>query len=161
MDAINTLSGGGLATSPQANAYSQLNTEQFIKIIFTELSHQDPLQPNDSKALLEQLSSIRNIQSDMDMSTRLNSLVAQNELSSAANLIGKQVSGISEENRRVQGVVQSVIRTQGGAVLKLPGGQYVRMSNMDEVLPAPPPTPPATPATPHLTPNTSGTGATT
>lgn len=158
MDAINTLSGG-VAASPQANAYSQLNTEQFIKIIFTELSHQDPLQPNDSKALLEQLSSIRNIQSDIDLSSRLNSLVSQNELSSAAGLIGKQVSGISEENRRIQGVVQSVIRTQDGAVLKLPGGQYMRMSNMDEVLPAPAPTNTTVP-TPHISPATPATGVT-
>ena len=140
MDAINTLTGLG-SSSPQANAFSQLSSEEFIKIIFTELSHQDPLQPNDSKALLEQLSSIRNIQSDIDLGARLNSLVVQNELSSAAGLIGKQVSGISEENKRVQGLVQSVLRTQSGAVLKLTGGHYVRMSNMDEVLPAPTPAP--------------------
>jgi flagellar basal-body rod modification protein FlgD len=152
MDAINALSSMGSSASPQANAYSQLNTEQFIKIIFTELSHQDPLAPNDSKALLEQLSNIRNIQSDMDLSTRLNSLVAQNEMSAAAGLIGKQISGVSEENRRIQGVVQSVIRTQEGAVLKLPNGQYVRMSNMDEVLPAPAAPTAPTPATPHLVP---------
>ena len=34
---------------------SDLATEDFVKIIFTELGNQDPLQPSDSKALLEQL----------------------------------------------------------------------------------------------------------
>ena len=46
------------------NGFSALTSEQFIKVIFTELSKQDPLQPSDSSKLLEQLSSIRSIQAE-------------------------------------------------------------------------------------------------
>src|SRR5262245_48261255 len=128
MSAIDSLTGGATtAPSSTQDAFSSLNSEQFVKIIFTELSKQDPLQPNDSKALLEQLSSLRNIQSGIDLSTKLNALVAQNELSAASGLIGRTVSGVSDQYERVQGVVQKVIRDQGGAVLSLVGGQQIHM----------------------------------
>jgi flagellar basal-body rod modification protein FlgD len=133
MSAINTSNPAGLLTDPKANAFSGLNSEQFIKIMFSELSRQDPMQPNDSKDLLAQLSSLRSIQSDMDLSNRLNSLVQQNEMSAASGLIGRRVSGVSEELERVDGVVASVLRTADGAVLKLRSGARVPMANLDQV----------------------------
>jgi flagellar basal-body rod modification protein FlgD len=133
MDPVSNLGSGALG-APGQNAFSSLDSEQFVKIIFTELSKQDPLQPNDSKALLEQLSTLRNIQSDIDLSNKLGSLVAQNELSAASGMIGRTISGVSIDAQRVQGVVTSVVRTQDGSFLKLAGGQYVSMSNVDQVL---------------------------
>jgi flagellar basal-body rod modification protein FlgD len=133
MSAVSSL-GSNLGVDQSSNAFSSLTSEEFVKIMFTELSRQDPLQPNDSKAMLEQLSSLRNIQSDIDLSNKLNSLVTQNEMASASALIGKRVSGISENNRREEGEVTSVIRTSEGPVLRLGENVYIRMSNMDQVL---------------------------
>lgn len=134
MDAINQALGAETGTTPGVNGFSELTSEDFTKIIFTELANQDPLQPSDSKALLEQLSSIRSIQSDMDLGSKLQSLVAQSEMTGAAGLIGKLVSGITDDNRRVAEVVISVSRTSEGAVLNLHGGLRVPMKNVDEVL---------------------------
>ena len=53
---------GGVGGS---SGFSAMDSEEFVKIIFTELQNQDPFQPNDSSALLEQLNSIRSIESDM------------------------------------------------------------------------------------------------
>src|SRR4051812_20037147 len=89
------------ATTP--NGFSALTSEQFIKVIFTELSKQDPLQPSDSSKLLEQLSSIRSIQADIEMGAKLQSIVTQNQLSTAAGLIGKNISGLSDRSDRVSG----------------------------------------------------------
>lgn len=135
--------GGGATTASASNAFSALSSEEFVKIIFTELAHQDPLAPNDSKALLEQLSSIRNIQSDLELSNKLESLVAQNQMSAAAGLIGRKVSGVSLDYERVEGVVTSVIRTTQGAVLRLASGAFIHMDNLDQVLETPV-TPPTT-----------------
>jgi flagellar basal-body rod modification protein FlgD len=129
MDAISAVGGGTGAP----NAFSELGTEDFVRIIFTELGNQDPLAPSDSKALLEQLSSLRSIQSDMDLSRRLGALVAQNELAAASTLIGRSISGVSLDNARVEGTVASVTRTSAGAVLNLRDGARVLMSNLDQV----------------------------
>lgn len=134
MSAVDALGTSSQSAGVTPNAFSSLSSESFVKIIFTELGHQDPLQPNDSKALLDQLSSLRTIQSSIDMSTRLGSLVAQNELSAASGLIGKKVTGLTDQFERVTGVVQSVSRTSDGAILNLEDGSQVRMSNMDKVL---------------------------
>jgi flagellar basal-body rod modification protein FlgD len=131
---VSALAAQSQQSTSKPSAFSTLGSEDFVKIIFTELGNQDPLQPSDSKDLLAQLSSLRNIQSDMDMSTRLQSLVAQNELAAASGLIGRRVSGITDDNQRVQDDVKSVSRTADGAVLNLVGGQRVQMKNVDQVL---------------------------
>jgi flagellar hook assembly protein FlgD len=96
------------------------------------------MQPNDSKALLDQLSSLRNIQSSMNLSTRLDDLVSQGQLNSAAGLIGKYVQGLSENNETVRGQVYSVSRTDDGAVLNLYTGQRVPMKNLSDLVDMPP-----------------------
>ncbi len=142
MSALDSLSSSTSAdpttgAASKANGFSALDSESFIKIIFTELSKQDPLKPNDTNALLQQLSSLRTIQSDIDMSDKLKNLVGQNELASAAGLIGHAVSGLSDTNERVVGTVTSISKTSGGAVLNFADGTRVSMHNVDEILPTP------------------------
>jgi flagellar basal-body rod modification protein FlgD len=149
MAAIDGLTNSSTTNTAAGNAFSALNSEQFVKIIFTELQQQDPLQPSDSKDLLAQLSSLRSIQSDMELSNRLNSLVTQNQLSAASNLIGKYISGIDDQFRRVEGTVASISRTNEGTVLNLRNGARVNMNDLDQVLETPDggdgnPNPPAT-----------------
>lgn len=127
----NNASSGTGATAP--NRFSDLSSEQFLKIIFTELQKQDPLQPNDSSKLLEQLSSIRSIQSDIELSGQLKSIVTQNQLASAGAMIGNYVSGLDENNVRVIGQVASVSRTKDGPVLNLSNGARVRFDQVDEM----------------------------
>lgn len=128
----------GIVASTQSPASSggvgALSSDEFLKLLFTELSNQDPLQPNDTNALLQQLANIRSIQSDVDMIDRLGEFAGQNELSAGASLIGRLVSGVSEANQRVTGLVQSASRTQDGVVLTIDGGTRVPMASVDRVL---------------------------
>ncbi len=137
MPAIDSLTSTSTdsTSSSKANGFSALDSESFIKIIFTELSKQDPLKPSDTNTLLQQLSSLRTIQSDIDMSDKLKNLVGQNELSSAAGLIGHSISGLSETSERVTGTVKSISKTSDGAVLNLTDGTKVAMKRVDEILP--------------------------
>jgi flagellar basal-body rod modification protein FlgD len=137
MSAISSFTTSDTTNTAAGNAFSALNSEQFVKIIFTELQQQDPLQPSDSKDLLAQLSSLRSIQSDMELSNRMSSLVTQNQLSAASNLIGKYISGIDDQFRRVEGQVASISRTNEGTVLNLRNGARVNMNDLDEVIELP------------------------
>src|SRR6185295_9722371 len=120
-------------TQYTGSGFSSLTSEQFSKIIFTELSKQDPLNPSDTNALLQQLSSIRSIQSDMDLTSRLTQLVNENEFASASTLIGKTVSGIDQNYHRVTGKVKSLSRTADGTVLTLTTGERLFMYNIDSI----------------------------
>jgi flagellar basal-body rod modification protein FlgD len=111
-----------------------MGADEFTKIILSELGQQDPLAPNDTNQLIQQISDIRGIQSDMDLSDRLKALVGQDEFASAAGLMGKSVSGISLENDRVQGRVVGVSRTSSGARLQLEDGTRLDFANVDELV---------------------------
>lgn len=134
MAAVDALSATSTPIASASNAFGNLDSSEFVKIIFTELANQDPLAPSDSKALLEQISTIRSIQSSIDLTDKLDSLVGQQEWTSAAGLIGKKVSGLSEELMRVEGIVKSVSRTDFGAVLNLESGTRVPVQFVDQVL---------------------------
>jgi flagellar hook assembly protein FlgD len=125
---------GSVNAPSTPNQFSAMSSEEFLDILFTELGSQDPFEPNDSGALLDQLQSIRSIESDTQMTEKLSELVGQNELASASNLIGKIVSGVSHDNERVVGFVSSVSKTPDGTVLNLRDGVRVSMSMMDEVI---------------------------
>lgn len=113
---------------------SQLSAEDFTNLIITELSKQDPLQPNDTNALLNQIATIRSIESDTTLNSSLTSLVRQNDFASASTLIGKTISGISEDNARVSGLVESISRTSSGTTVTLAGGHTLDWKNVDRVL---------------------------
>jgi flagellar basal-body rod modification protein FlgD len=122
--------------SPRAtpNQFSEMSSEDFLRIIFTELSNQDPFDPNDSTALLQQLNSIRSIESDMKMMNMLESLVHENQLASAATLVGKFIGGLTEDYHRVAGFVVSVIRQGNTVNLELDNGWVVPISGVETII---------------------------
>lgn len=131
---MSAISASTSAPGVTGQGFSALSSDEFMKIIFAELSSQDPLQPNDTTTLLNQLSDIRSIQSDVDLQERLTALVGQSELSAASGLIGKYISGVSESQSRVIGEVVSVSKTSAGAVLMLDSGARVPMSGVDQIV---------------------------
>ena len=134
MSTIDALGASSTTSNPSASGFSAMNSDDFTKIIFTELSKQDPLQPNDSSQLLQQISMIRSIQADIDLTDKIKGIATQNEFAAAANLIGKKVSGVSETGARVEDSVLSVSRTKAGPVLTLSTGDRVAMSNVDQIV---------------------------
>jgi flagellar basal-body rod modification protein FlgD len=129
--------------------FSKMSSEDFVRIIFTELSNQDPFQPNDSAALLQQLNSIRSIESDLKLTTQLQSLVTQNQLASAGNMIGKFIGGVTADNQRVAGFVISVSKQGENVNLELDNGWTVPMGGVEQVIdPTSCPTRPPRRATP-------------
>lgn len=153
MDPVNGTSSGA-GQSGSTSRMSELTSDQFLKIMFSELTRQDPLKPNDSNALLQQMSSIRSIEANLALERKLDTLVAQNQLSNAGGLIGAFVSGLSETNARTEGQVVSISQTKDGVVLNLANGQRVPMKSVDEIFvpdltqPNPNPNPNPNPSTP-------------
>ena len=115
------------------NRFSDMSSEDFVRIIFTELANQDPLAPNDSNALLQQLNSIRSIESDIQLIEQLKSLVTESQLAGASNLIGKFVTGLTDLSDRVSGYVRSISREGDSVVLQLDNGFFVPFDSLDTI----------------------------
>ncbi|MFN3166325.1 MAG: flagellar hook assembly protein FlgD [Phycisphaeraceae bacterium] len=119
------------ATAP--NGFAELSSGEFLQIILSELSNQDPLAPNDTAAILEQLSSIRNIESQVQLDDKLEALVTQNSIASSANMIGKYVTGLNGQNNTVEGLVESLSVKDGKPVLNLAGGGELNADRVTKV----------------------------
>ncbi len=120
-------------TQPRSNSFGALSSEEFINIMVTELTQQDPFEPNDSAAILEQLSSLRNIESQVSLQDQLKTMVDQNAISSASGLIGQQVTGLNSSNQSVSGIVRSVVIENGTPILKLQDGTRIEASRITDV----------------------------
>jgi flagellar basal-body rod modification protein FlgD len=119
------------ATSP--SRFADIQTDDFIRVLISELANQDPFDPQDSSALLEQLSSLRNIESQLVLQGQIESLVLQNQISLAGTLIGRIVSGLDQNNDSVSGQVTSVRVQNGKAILELEDGQMLAMDHVTRI----------------------------
>ncbi len=130
--ALSTTTGSGIASQ-----FSQLTSEDFVKIMMTELTSQDPLKPNDSNALLQQFSSLRNIESSLALQNKLTDVVSQNQLSTAGALLGKYVQGYTDNFDAAEGVVRSISQTSDGPVLNLASGARIPFKNVANIFEPP------------------------
>lgn len=134
MSQINAPDLFGSVERTTTSGFASMSSEDFIKIMFTELTNQDPLAPTDSAALLEQMNSIRSIESDMQMVDNMQSLVFENQLASASSLIGKFVGGLDWSGVRIGGIVSAVVRQGDEIALELDSGAFLPVSGVETII---------------------------
>jgi flagellar basal-body rod modification protein FlgD len=111
----------------------ELKTEDFIRMMITQLQNQDPLEPAKNQELLAQMSQIGQLQSATTLQDSLRSMVMQNQIASAANMIGKTVQGMDEYNETVTGVVTSIRVEKDQVHLELDSGRTLPMTRVTHV----------------------------
>lgn len=122
------------AVNSPVNGFSEMSSEEFIKVIFTELTNQDPLEPSDTSALLDQLNSIRSIESDLKLTQSFEALVLESQIASASNMIGKFIGGLTPDAQRVAGYVVSAIRQGDEVFLELDTGWLLELESVETIL---------------------------
>lgn len=134
MSAISGAGASAAAPSGANDAFSAMSSVDFMEIIFTELTNQDPLAPNETKDLLDQVSVIRSIESDLSLSKELKAMVRQNEITSSSSLVGKFVTGLTSSSADVAGFVDSVTITRDGIQLNLSSGYSISLDGVQEII---------------------------
>lgn len=131
------MSAGAISSAASTNLsavggdrFSELTSEEFIKVMLSELTNQDPFEPQDSQALLEQFSSLRNIESQLALQDQLDRLVQENQIAAASGMIGKFIEGVTEANDRAAGRVSSIRVEDGAPILQLETGQSVPINRV-------------------------------
>lgn len=140
--AVNTLlgntstSGSASAAASSSSASLGLKPSDFIKMMITQLQHQDPTQPTSNQELLSQMSQIGQLQSSTDLQATMKSVTLQTQVGSASSLIGKKVAGIDSSGNPLSGVVNSVAVAGGTVSLKLDSGTSLDLSQLSTISPA-------------------------
>lgn len=129
-------SSGGLT----GNDLSNVDLDEFLGLLITELQNQDPLNPMDNAQMLTQISQIREIGSTNQLTETLSTLAIGQELSMASNLIGKTVSALDTNANQVEGNVDRVsVQTdaEDPSIRKVSvhiGSSIVDISNIREIV---------------------------
>jgi len=125
--------GNKLPDSISKSSNFQLKSEDFIKMMITQLQNQDPLEPAKNDQLLAQMSQIGQLQSSTALQDSLKGLVLQNSLGAAGNLIGKMVQGLDDEADPVSGLVNSVRVQDNNVYLELDNGKSVQLGKITTI----------------------------
>lgn len=111
---MTSIPGVGSQSSSQSsngikgNDLGDVDLDQFLGLLITELQNQDPLNPMDNAQMLTQISQIREIGSTNKLTETLTSLAIGQELSMASSMIGKQVRALDNAAKDVDGVVDRI-----------------------------------------------------
>jgi len=138
MTTLPAQSSGAAALSSSSQAKSSklaLKTEDFIKMMITQLQNQDPLEPAKNQELLAQMSQIGQLQSSTSLQESLQGMVLQNQIGSASSLIGKTVQGLDAADDPVTGLVNSVKVGSDGVSLELDNGKTLMLSRVTQIAP--------------------------
>jgi flagellar basal-body rod modification protein FlgD len=128
--------GAGAASGSQIKSKKlELKTEDFVKMMITQLQNQDPLEPAKNQELLAQMSQIGQLQSSTALQESLQGMVLQNQIGSASALIGKTVHGLDSADDPVTGLVNSVKVGSDGVSLELDNGKTLLLSRVTQIAP--------------------------
>jgi flagellar basal-body rod modification protein FlgD len=110
MSSISALGFTPLANSAQkrTNDLKDLDIDQFVQLMISELTNQDPLNPMDNTQLVQQLGHIRQISATDKLTETLSSVAAGQSLTTASGLLGKRISALSDDLQNVTGVVDRI-----------------------------------------------------
>jgi flagellar basal-body rod modification protein FlgD len=124
----------------QSGDLRDVNLDDFLQLMITELQNQDPLSPMDNAQIVQQMSQIREISATNQLIETLDAMVTSQNLGAASSMIGRKVSALTDKGEQVNGVVQRVsvetdedndsVRTYRLHI----GDKQVKLTNVREVL---------------------------
>ncbi len=115
---------------------ANLSSDDFFKLLITQLTNQDPMEPTSNQELLQQISSIRDIELSTTLTESLQRLAGQQQFGSASTLIGQYVTSVagSDGNVLAGTVVAVKFDSQGLPRLQLSNGVELEMSQLSSIV---------------------------
>ena len=116
--------------NPGRKPQQNLGKDDFLKILITQLSYQDPTAPMEDKEFIAQMAQFSSLEQMTSMAAdfaKLTTMITGTEASSA---LGKNVE-LSDGDRTVQGAVKAVTRGEQPTVLV--NGVYYNWSQVHKV----------------------------
>ncbi len=133
---VGTLGSAGQQGATGTDALRNVDLNDFLKMMIAELQNQDPLNPMDNQELLQQIGQIREIESNLRLTSTLEAMLMQQSLASAGALIGRSIVGLDDTGQMVTGIVERVSLNQGKVRLHV-GSSTVELKNVTQILGSP------------------------
>lgn len=106
-----------------------LGQQDFLKLLVTQLSSQDPLNPQTNTDFIAQMAQFTSLEQTQVMQADLAQMRDQQAAAQANALLGRQVTLQADANHTVQGLVTAISIGSGKPQL-LVNGQYYSIDNL-------------------------------
>ncbi|HEY1406864.1 MAG TPA: flagellar hook capping FlgD N-terminal domain-containing protein [Spirochaetota bacterium] len=115
-----------------------MGKDDFMKLLVTEMRHQDPTQPMADREFIAQMTQFSSLEQMQNMNSSMSSLNMKARYSEAYELIGKRIEAFDPQtNRKLEGDVTHVIRAQDDVRIVVNGSE-VPLENVHAVYPSRP-----------------------
>jgi flagellar basal-body rod modification protein FlgD len=119
-------------TSP-TNPSGQLDDNEFLQLMVTQLQDQDPLDPTDTSDYLSQLAQFTSLEQETNTATNTQQLESSNQTTQALSLLNQQVTYISTQGATETGVVTTVDLSGSSPTLTIGGVSGISTSQVQSV----------------------------
>lgn len=135
ISATSLLSSQPVSSRPAGSSIAALDSDDFLKLLITQLTNQDPLAPTGNEEMLRQISSIRDIELSTTLTETLQKMAGQQSIGSASSLMGQFVTGIPNPDGTVdRGMVVGIRFNVGGSpMLVLSNGLELSVDQIDTI----------------------------
>lgn len=106
------------------NTKSTLGQEEFLKLLVTKMTAQDPMNPQGDTDFIAQMAQFSALEQSKTMSADIATLRGQQEMLTANGLIGRTVSLFEGEESLGEGMVTSVKMSDGEPFVVVDGKNY-------------------------------------
>jgi flagellar basal-body rod modification protein FlgD len=133
---ISVLGQQGAQNPTGHDAFSEVNLDEFLGLLLAEMQNQDPLEPMDNQEILQQISQIREIESNARLTETLEAVRLGQAMSTASSLIGRWIEALAADGTRVAGLVERVSVVDGKPKLHVEGRE-IDLENVAQILAEP------------------------
>ena len=128
-----TTSGALGAAAAGTNPNAILGKDDFLKLLVTQLQHQDPMNPMDDKDFMGQMAQFSSLEQITNMSSALQRMDHSNQLSQSVGLIGRTVTYAQGDGTLASGVASSVSTDENDAISIKIGDASISPADVREV----------------------------
>lgn len=125
----------GLGVAAQSSVTTKgVTQEDFLRILSTQLSFQDPLKPIDNQEFLAQMAQFSSLEQSRMANEKIDTLLSFQSANQSVALIGKTVE-VQADSSTASGEVTTITFTSGQPVLtvKLPSGELLANISLSQV----------------------------
>ncbi len=111
-----------------------LGKDAFLRLLITELKHQNPLEPMDNREFVTQMAQFSALEQMQNLNKAFESMALLELASQAANLLGKNIRASDDSGNDLEGRVTSVKLSSGMPIVVLNDEVEVPLINVHEIV---------------------------
>lgn len=121
MDGINAIGGAPAASPAAAATNSALGKDDFLKLLVTQLQHQDPLNPMEDKEFIGQMAQFTSLEQLSNLAGSMDELRQADQISQGIGLIGHELTYETPDGALLSGTATSVSVADGVIQIEVNG----------------------------------------